>query len=189
MVSINSNNTKLDIAVAVQKSGFAWALYRNNGSLIWSIEAGPGGLYGGGNWGSATDNKRVYTNIINSDGKNFTLKPSQATTTAGGWMAMNAHNGEILWSMANPSNATSSGPVTVANHVPFVGSTNPKGPIYALNAKTGDILWSNEIGATMFGGMSVSDGCVYVGNGYSFGLGSFGPSYTAGTSLYAFCLN
>ena len=36
MVSINSNNTKLDIAVAVQKSGFAWALDRNNGSLIWS---------------------------------------------------------------------------------------------------------------------------------------------------------
>ena len=78
--------------------------------------------------GSATDNRRVYTNLINSDGKNFTLKPSQATTTAGGWMAMNAHNGEILWSMANPSNATSSGPVTVANHVPFVDLQIQKDP-------------------------------------------------------------
>ena len=97
-------------------------------TMILLQEAGPGGLYGGGNWGSATDNKRVYTNIINSDGKNFTLKPSQATTTAGGWMAMNAHNGEILWSMANPSNATSSGPVTVANHVPFVDPQIQKGP-------------------------------------------------------------
>jgi glucose dehydrogenase len=36
MVSINSNNTKLDIVVAVQKSGLAWALDRNNGNLIWS---------------------------------------------------------------------------------------------------------------------------------------------------------
>ncbi|KAM3761671.1 hypothetical protein ACB098_01G285900 [Castanea mollissima] len=189
IVSINNNNnTKLDVIVAVQKSGFAWALDRNNGSLIWSTEAGPGGLNGGGSWGSATDNKRVYTNIINSDGMNFTLKPSQATTKAGGWVAMNAHSGEILWSTANPSNATASGPVTVANHVLFAGSTNPKGPIYALNAKTGDILWSYETGATVFGGMSVSDGCVYVGNGYSLGLGSFSPSYTAGTSLYAFCL-
>ena len=36
MVSINSNNTKVDIVVAVQKSGFAWALDRNNGSLKWT---------------------------------------------------------------------------------------------------------------------------------------------------------
>ena len=97
---------------------------------------------------------------------------------------MNAHSGEILWSTANPSNATASGPVTVANHVLFAGSTNPKGPIYALNAKTRDILWSKtrdilwsyETGATVFGGMSVSDGCIYAGNGYSLGLGSSSPS-------------
>ena len=102
---------------------------------------------------------------------------------------MNALSGEILWSTANPSNATAAGPVTVANHVLFAGSTNPKGPIYAMNAETGEILWSYETGATVFGGMSVSDGCVYVGNGYSLGLGSLSASYTAGTSLYAFCLN
>ena len=36
MVTINSNNVELDIVVAVQKSGFAWALDRNNGSLIWA---------------------------------------------------------------------------------------------------------------------------------------------------------
>ena len=71
----------------------------------------------------------------------------------------------------------------------FAGSTNPKGPIYAMNAETGEILWSYETGATVFGGMSVSDGCVYVGNGYSLGLGSLSASYTAGTSLFAFCLN
>ncbi|GMY13598.1 polyvinylalcohol dehydrogenase-like [Fagus crenata] len=187
MLSINSNNTKLDIVAAVQKSGFAWALDRNNGSLIWSTEAGPGGVSGGGSWGAATDNKSVYTNIINSDGKNFTLKPSEITTTVGGWVAMNADNGKILWSTANPSNATASGPVTVANHVLFAGSTHSKGPIYAMNAKTGEILWSYETGATVFGGMSVSDGCVYVGNGYHLGVGSF-SAYTAGTSLFAFCL-
>ena len=36
MLSINSNKTKLDVVAAVQKSGFAWALDRNNGNLIWS---------------------------------------------------------------------------------------------------------------------------------------------------------
>uniref|UniRef100_A0A2N9HKE3 Pyrrolo-quinoline quinone repeat domain-containing protein n=1 Tax=Fagus sylvatica TaxID=28930 RepID=A0A2N9HKE3_FAGSY len=155
MVSINSNNTKLDIVVAVQKSGLAWALDRNNGNLIWSTEEAVGE--------QPLNNKRVYTNIINSGGKNFTLKPSNITTTASGWVAMNADNGKILWSSVNPSNATASGLVTLANHVLFAGSTHSKGPIYAMNAKTGEILWSYETGATVFGGMSVSDGCAYVG--------------------------
>lgn len=30
------NGTKRDVVVAVQKSGFAWALDRNNGSIVWS---------------------------------------------------------------------------------------------------------------------------------------------------------
>ena len=138
---------------------------------------------GGGSWGAATDNKRVYTNIINSNGKNFTLKPSQATTPAGGWVAMNANSGKIQWSTAN------AGPVTVANHVIFAGSTHPKGPIYAINAKTGEILWSYETGATVYGGMSVSEGCVYVGNGYRSGIATLvNPSFTARTSLFAFCI-
>lgn len=36
MLSIYLNRTKRDVVVAVQKSGFAWALDRDNGSLIWS---------------------------------------------------------------------------------------------------------------------------------------------------------
>lgn len=71
--------------------------------------------------------------------------------------------GIIQWSTANPSNATSSGPVTVANGVLFAGSTYGTGPIYAMDAKSGKILWSYETGATVYGGMSVSKGCIYVG--------------------------
>lgn len=36
MLSTYVNGTKRDIVVAVQKSGFAWALDRNDGSLVWS---------------------------------------------------------------------------------------------------------------------------------------------------------
>ncbi|MBA0574759.1 hypothetical protein Golob_023915, partial [Gossypium lobatum] len=78
------NGTTKDIVAAVQKSGFVWALDRDDGNIIWSTEAGPGGLTGGGTWGAATDEKKVYTNIANSDGKNFTLKPSTRNTTGGG---------------------------------------------------------------------------------------------------------
>ncbi|XAR51758.1 Polyvinyl alcohol dehydrogenase (cytochrome) [Bertholletia excelsa] len=192
ILSIRINGTKRDVAVAVQKSGFAWALDRDNGSIVWYTvlmqEAGPGGLGGGGSWGAATDGKRVYTNIVNSDNKNFTLKPSKKNTTAGGWVAMDAGTGEVLWSTANPSNSTCFGPVTVANGVLFAGSTHQKGPIYAMGVKTGKILWSYETGATVYGGASVSDGCVYVGQGYRASIGLAFPSFTGGTSLFAFCV-
>ncbi|XP_034706305.1 polyvinylalcohol dehydrogenase-like [Vitis riparia] len=188
MLSINLNGTKRDVVSAVQKSGFAWALDRYNGSLVWSTEAGPGGLTGGGTWGAATDNKRVYTNIANSDSKNFTLKPSEKNTTAGGWVAMDASTGKILWSTADPSNATSNGPVTIANGVLFGGSTHPTGPIYAMDARSGKILWSHNTGATVYGGISASNGCIYLGNGYKVNLGSFTASFTNGTSLFAFCV-
>ncbi|KAL0343904.1 UNVERIFIED_CONTAM: hypothetical protein Sangu_1277800 [Sesamum angustifolium] len=148
VLSINVNGTKLDIIVAVQKSGFAWALDRNNGNLVWSTEAGPGGTLGGGTWGAATDNRRVYTNIANI-----------------------------------PYNATTN-PVSIANGVLFAGSTYRTGPVYAINAASGEILWSYETGASVYGGLSASKGCVYVGHGFRVM-----PALTAGNSLFAFCLN
>ena len=101
-------------------------------------------------------------------------------------MALEPQSGRILWSTANPSNATASGPVTIANGVLFAGSTDSRGPVYAMNAETGEILWSYATGATVYGGASVSDGCIFIGNGYNVSLGFF-LSFTAGTSLFAFC--
>ncbi|KAK1563208.1 hypothetical protein Q3G72_024064 [Acer saccharum] len=189
MLSIYVNRVKHDIVVAVQKSGFAWALDRDNGSLVWSMEAGPGGLGGGAMWGAATDERRIYTNIANSQHKNFTLKPSKNTTIAGGWVAMDAKNGNLLWSTANPSNATAPGPVTVANGVLFAGSSYRQGPVYALNAKTGKIMWSYDTGATIYGGGSVSNGCIYMGTGYKVTVGFVNPNFTSGTSVFAFCVS
>ncbi|GAB4830264.1 hypothetical protein Ancab_019904 [Ancistrocladus abbreviatus] len=78
LLTTHVNGTKINVVVATQKSGFVWALDRDNGDIIWST------------------------------------------------VAMDASTGEIIWSMANPSNATSSGPVTVANGVVFAESTNRK---------------------------------------------------------------
>ncbi|KAI4352309.1 hypothetical protein L6164_006573 [Bauhinia variegata] len=181
------NGSTKDVVVAGQKSGVIWALARDGGHIIWATQAGPGGLAGGAYWGAATDEQRVYTNIANSERKTFTLKPSNMTTTAGGWVGMQANNGKILWSTANPSNATSDGPVSVANGVVFAGSANSNGSIYAINAMTGKILWSYETGATVFGGISISDGCIYVGHGYRVNLGVL-LNYTAGTDIFAFCI-
>ncbi|WVZ05914.1 hypothetical protein V8G54_019260 [Vigna mungo] len=187
MLTTYVNGSKKDMVVAVQKSGFAWALDRNNGSLIWFTEAGPGGFAGGGTWGAATDERRVYTNIANSGAKNFTLSPLNISTSTGGWVAMDSNKGNILWSTANPSNSTANGPVSVANEVVFAGSTDRMGSIYAINAKSGKILWSYKTGASVYGGMSISNGCIYVGHGYSVNLG-FATNLTGGTSLFAFCV-
>ncbi|KAK1570678.1 hypothetical protein Q3G72_005673 [Acer saccharum] len=48
---------------------------------------------------------------------------------------MDARNGKILWSIADPSNALAFGPVTLANGVLFAGSTHGKEPIYAMMPK------------------------------------------------------
>nr|POE53961.1 polyvinylalcohol dehydrogenase [Quercus suber] len=182
LLSILANGTIRDVVVAVQKSGFAWALDRNNGNIVWFKLAGPGGEEGGGQWGAATDGRRVYTNIANSNRQNFTLKPSNRTTTASAWVALDANSSEILWSTAAQA------PVSVANGVVFAGSVASNGPIYAMDANTGKILWSNNTGATVYGGISVSYGCIYLGNGYTVGLAKFHTTWTPGTSLYAFCI-
>ncbi|KAL7132892.1 hypothetical protein ABFS83_12G105400 [Erythranthe nasuta] len=188
LLTIISNRRVRDAAVAVQKSGFAWALDRDNGDIVWFTKAGPGSLEGGGIWGAATDGARVYTNIVNGDNLPFTLKPSTQTTTSGGWVAMDANTGRILWTTANPSNDTANGPVTIANGVLFAGSVAPSGPVYAMDARTGAIIWSFETGATVYGGASVSYGCVYIGHGYSVGLAMFNPTWNSGKYLFAFCI-
>lgn len=137
-------------------------------------------------WGAATDGARVYTNIVNADNLPFTLKPSNRTTTAGGWVAMDANTGRILWTTANPSNDTAHGPVTVVNGVLFAGSVAPS--VYAMDAGTGAIIWSFDTGATVYGGASASYGCIYIGHGYSIGLAKFHPTFNSGKYVFAFCI-
>ncbi|KAL8475644.1 hypothetical protein ACS0TY_028343 [Phlomoides rotata] len=187
MLSVYVSGFRRDVVTAVQKSGFAWTLDSDNGDIVWFTEAGPGSFSGGGLWGAATDERRVYTNIGNANNLNFTLFPSNNITTGGGWVAMDAPTGQVLWSTPVPNEAISN-PVTVANGVVFAGSTYRTGPVYAIDADNGEILWSYETGATVYGGLSVSKGCVYVGSGYGVGLGATNPSFTSGTSIFSFCV-
>ncbi|XP_076907637.1 uncharacterized protein LOC143564161 [Bidens hawaiensis] len=187
LLTIKSNRRLRDIVVAVQKSGFAWALDRDNGEIVWFKLAGPGSNEGGGIWGAATDETRVYTNIANGAHLPFTLAPSNRTTTAGGWVALDANTGQILWTTADPSNDSAEGPVSITRGLVFAGSVAPKGPLYAMDAQTGSVLWSYDTGATIYGGVSASYGCIYVGHGYTVGLGKFHP-WTPGNYLFAFCI-
>ncbi|EXC20620.1 hypothetical protein L484_027175 [Morus notabilis] len=132
-----------------------------------SATFGPGSLEGGGIWGAATDGKRVYTNIVNANRKPLVPAPTNPTATSGGWMALDADTGRILWVTADPAKDTAHGSVTVANGVVLIGSVAPDGLVYAIDGETGKILWSANTGATVYGGPSVGYGCVFIGSGYS----------------------
>ncbi|EFJ24360.1 hypothetical protein SELMODRAFT_442586 [Selaginella moellendorffii] len=183
-----SKNKFQDILVTGQKSGIVWAHDRDDGSLAWEKTAGPGGFVGGAIWGAATDNHRVYTNIANSDRATFQLVPSGGSTTAGGWVAMDAATGRIEWSTANPHSARAYEPVTVANGVVFCGSFDKDGHVLALDAESGRILWERTTGSTVYGRLSVGHECWFVGTGYSRDPLGAALGGTPGSELYAFCV-
>ncbi|KAI5066203.1 hypothetical protein GOP47_0018827 [Adiantum capillus-veneris] len=173
------------LVITGQKSGVVWALECETGNVVWSTAAGPGGNLGGASWGSSTDGERVYTNIINSDSQNFTLFPSREVTTGGGWVAMEAKSGKVVWTTAEPKGAKTYGPVSAASGVIFAGSALDEGVLYALDSSSGSILWEQPTGSTIYGGFSISTNCVFGGNGYATNI----PIGKRGTFFSAFCLD
>ncbi|KAH7428745.1 hypothetical protein KP509_09G015500 [Ceratopteris richardii] len=181
------NGTKRDVAVAADKSGYVWAVDRDTGALVWSSATGPGG--GGGQiWGTATDGERIFVNVPNSRHKNWTLVPSANNITTGGWSGIQASSGEVIWSTPNPTLMPAIGPTSLANSdVVFGTSMDSNGTVFALDARSGAILWNATTNATVFGGVSISGGCIFVGCGASTNVGTFYGG-TKGDSVYAFCI-
>jgi polyvinyl alcohol dehydrogenase (cytochrome) len=183
-----------DLLGAGEKSGVYWALDPSTGAVVWSTQAGPGGIGGGLQWGSSTDGSRIYVSDANTEKKAWTLvnsRNSTTTTTGGIWSALDAATGQILWQTADPTGAKDGGAVTAANGVVYVGSLAPTvtvgnttivpNTMYALNAATGAILWAFQSGGSVNSGAAVANGVVYWGSGY----GNFGAG-TANNKLYAF---
>lgn len=181
------NGTKRDVAVAAQKSGNVWAVDRDTGVLVWSSVTGPGG--GGGQiWGTPTDGDMIYVNVPNSRGKNWTLVPGTMNITTGGWAAVKATTGAVLWSTPNPMLKPPIGPMSLANSdVVFGTSMDLNGTVFALDTRSGSVLWNTTTNATVFGGCAISGGCIYVGCGASTNVGR-GYGGTRGDSVYAFCI-
>lgn len=175
---------------AGQKSGVFWALDADTGALRWSTQAGPPGLTGGLQWGSATDGERIYVAIANSGlagaGQNpqpWALKGG-GTITSGGWSALSARSGEVLWTTADPTGSRAEGAVSATADVVFgCNQDSFAGTMYAMNARTGKVLWSFSPGMPTFdpstkfysstcaAGPSIADGMVYWGTGSNQGYG------------------
>ena len=125
-------------------------------------------------WGSATDDTRIYAAVANYAKHPWTLlgngSDAGKTIGYGFWSALDAGSGEILWQTADPNvGATDMGAVTVANGVVYAGSMaagTGAHTMFAFDAATGDILWSFASGGSVNGGAAVVDGVVYWGSGY-----------------------
>jgi polyvinyl alcohol dehydrogenase (cytochrome) len=173
------------------KGGSYVAVDAQTGAVIHETQAGPGGIFGGIEWGSSVANGTVYVAIANSAGvaTNFTApSPGSPTSTNGGfWEAINPITGAILWQTADPAGKTfgAIGQTTFANGVVYAGSTDAVGHVYAMNAATGAIKWSFATGGSVASGASIASGTVYWGSGY----GQFAMNGTTGNNkVYAFSL-
>ncbi|WP_176736989.1 outer membrane protein assembly factor BamB family protein [Oligoflexus tunisiensis] len=172
-----------DLLVAGQKTGLFWAFDPDrDGEVVWVTRVGPDGLFGGHEFGSATDGQRIYVQITNFEHKDIVLTagPYQGQTTRNGlWAALDIASGRLLWQMPVPGHdplAVAMGPLSVANGVVFGGSLD--GVMYALDAATGQILWKHETEGSINSAPSIVDGALYWGSGYPIG--------TADNKLYKF---
>lgn len=171
-----------DFVGAGQKSGIFWALNPDTGAVIWKTQAAPGGLAGGLQWGSATDGTRIYVASANTDRKPWTLLDG-TTVDHGGWAALDAATGRVVWNRANPAQATASGAVTVAGGVVYGCSGDAAGHLYAMKASDGGQLWDYPSGDMCYSGAAAVDGALYWGTGYNLGL------ELPGQAMYAFTVN
>ena len=145
---------------------------------------GPGGGTGGIQWGTATDGRRIYAAIANTNNMPYTLVPSGQVISWGAWSALDVFTGRLIWQAPDPtSGAFDVGAVSVANGVVYAGSMS--GFMYAFDAATGKLVWSFDSGGSVAGGPSIVDGVLYWGSGYGPDKPTQG---IANNKLYAFGL-
>lgn len=161
-----------------EKSGVVWSFDRSTGKVDWMTQVAPGGQTGGLQWGSATDGARIYVAASNSGPTGSGLAPAPwtlangSTVKSGGWAAVDARTGKVIWTTPDPNGSRAEAPVSVANGVVFGCNLDPgKGTMFALNAATGAVLWSHDSGGACEAGASIADGVVYWGSGNYQGIG------------------
>jgi polyvinyl alcohol dehydrogenase (cytochrome) len=174
-----------------QKSGVYWAFDPRTGAVVWDRLVGPGTLFGGIQWGSAYDGRRLYVPESDPDLPGipsipYTLCCGGGSVTGGSWAAVDPQTGAFDWQTAVPGGYAAMGPTTEANGVVFGESMDGRASdpdMFALDASTGTILWSFDAGSSVIAGPAVVNGTVYWGAGYGH-LGF--PGFTGNDKFYAF---
>jgi polyvinyl alcohol dehydrogenase (cytochrome) len=164
------------LVIAPQKSGIAYALDPDKGTVVWQYRYGAGsGL--GGQWGGAFDGTHVYFGV-----------GSYQTPTPGGLKAVRAATGDEVWAAPPPQPALCAG--TPRCNASYGGATTAipgavlavslDGGLRAYAADNGALIWTldtnktyetvNKVagtGASIDGSpLIVADGMIFVNSGY-----------------------
>jgi polyvinyl alcohol dehydrogenase (cytochrome) len=163
-----------DVIIALQKSGMAYAVDPDKGTLVWQYKTSEGSGMGG-QWGIAADNTQVYFGV------------NGPRNTPGGMRATTIDSGQEVWSKpaeaplcakARGCSAAQGAALTAIPGIVFSGSQD--GGVRAYSSKDGSIVWTFDTnkdfetvnGVTANGGAIdgpgpvVADGMVYVTSGY-----------------------
>jgi len=168
---------------------FFYAFDRMSGKVEWFTVVGP--VAGEANWGSAADEKYIYTAVPNMGFQKYVL-PDGRVCCSGSWAALDL-SGKLIWQTPVPHELPldqctkptyfpgAIGAVTVGNGVVYGASFI--GTFVAMETTTGKILWTFESNHTpTAGGPSVADEWLF------FGAGAWDPPPAGGGGFYAFSI-
>ena len=168
------------VLLAGQKSGAMYGVNPDTGELLWTRQAGAGGVLGGIEWGFTTDGSVAYASLSSA----FEKQPGEA----GGLVAVNVADGTVRWSAPPPPNTcggrqgcNTAQPGAVSSIPGAVFSGSLDGHFRAYDSATGKVLLDvnttdeydtvNDVparGGSLNGpGATVAGGMVFVNSGYS----------------------
>ena len=172
---LTRTSTGQDLIIVQQKSGMAYALSPDKGTLVWKYKTSDGSGMGG-QWGAAVDAKQAYFGVNGTQSRN-----------PGGMRAVKIDTGEEVWSLpaaerlCGTARGCSAAQGAAITAIPgAVLSVSMDGGVRAYAADTGAILWQFDTnrefetvngvkahGGAMDGpGAVVQDGMLYISSGY-----------------------
>jgi len=158
-LSVDIDGVKHDRISAAQKNGMLYMLNAEDGSLIWQRRAGPTGLLGGMEWGSASDGKTIYlanSNSIHTVQELTAGEGAGKKTNGGYWAAYDVLTGDLLWQTPVPSADLPLANACTVESVKRYGFEVCLHVVWGANRGPGFFAWP-------IGPLTVANGVVYAG--------------------------
>ncbi|MFT5579230.1 MAG: polyvinyl alcohol dehydrogenase (cytochrome) [Paraglaciecola psychrophila] len=176
------------VLVGGQKSGDVVGVDPANGKTLWKTRVGRGGIQGGVHFGIAADGNTVYVPINDLEYPIDDVRYNYDRAPQPGIYAVNAQNGELLWSAPAPDvcgdtvycDRGISQAVTAIPGAVIAGHLDGRLRIYSKH--DGHVIWQMNMlrdydsvsgetakgGAFSGGGVLVAKGLLYVNAGYGY---------------------
>jgi polyvinyl alcohol dehydrogenase (cytochrome) len=155
-----------------QKSAMVYGLDPDNeGEVIWRRRIGRGGMIGGAEWGSASDDTRVYVPLSDLTFKNEAVRGRGGLSpeAGGGVFALDVATGTLAWAARPPRcgadncSPAQASPASVIPGAVFEGSLD--GHLRAYATDDGRVIWDVDTARefTTVNGVKATGGSIDVG--------------------------